>query len=216
MQKKILLVIFISSFVTAVHAQIKKGAIFLGGNIGFSIQDSKTTQATAPGFDDKNTYVSISPVFGKAIKDNLILGADIIWSYSKVESSLQKTHAYGAGVFIRKYKELGKGFYVFGQTRIGGSYNSLENGYTNNQASSYDKTTGYSAAINIYPGVSYSISRKLQLETGFNNLAYLSFDHSKRIENFNGGVSVVSNTFGLGSSLSSLSGFTLGFRVLID
>src|SRR5450432_479199 len=97
-------------FTVTTNAQIKKGSVFLGGDIGGSTQKTKDN-GTAINSQDG---LSISPVFGKAIKENLILGADAIFSLYKdkdanpVPYTNQRNNSYGAGIFIRKYKPIRK------------------------------------------------------------------------------------------------------------
>lgn len=218
MQKKILLaVIVICTIATTVDAQIKKGAVFLGGDVGFSLSNTSYNQNSGFSSKAKDTYLNFSPVFGKAVKDNLIVGADLGYTYSKNENvyPAQKNNNYGIGVFVRQYRNLGKGFYIFGQARIGGGYNTQDATDLTTQPATEIKTKGYNVGINIYPGISYTITKKLQLETGFNNLAALTFSHSKAINESNTSTNV-SNAFSLSSSLTNLSGFTLGFRVLLN
>lgn len=216
MQKKILPVLISAVIITAAaDAQIKKGAILLGGQLGFSIQKTQTQNFP----DTKNSGINISPAFGKAVKDNLVTGVDIFIGYNKYQniysSDRQTQNDYGLGFFVRKYKELGKGFYLFGQARAGGYYNSRD--YTSTQVPGSSNTMkGYSVQLAVYPGLSYAISKKFQLETGFNNLAYLQFDHSKAIHAGNTSPSSISNGFSLGTSLSNFSGLTIGFRFLLN
>jgi hypothetical protein len=118
-------------------------------------------------------------------------------------------------VFLRKYKELGKGFYLFGQARAGGYYDNRDFNSTQFPSSS-NTIKGYSIQLAVYPGLAYGISKKFQLETGFNNLAYLQFDHSKATYPGNTSPTSISNGVSLGSSLSNFSGLTIGFRVLLN
>ena len=69
MRKILLAIITASLFVNSANAQIKKGSIFLGGDISGSTQKTKTGGITT----NKQNGINISPVFGKAIKDNLVL-----------------------------------------------------------------------------------------------------------------------------------------------
>jgi hypothetical protein len=124
MQTKFLLALFIiCTTITTVQAQIKKGTVILGGQIGFSSQKTKNDPAPPPNpypADFKSTNIMVSPAFGRAIKDNLVIGADIYYSYVKYGSyqpQEQKINFYGAGFFVRKYNDLGKGFYLFVQGR---------------------------------------------------------------------------------------------------
>ena len=215
MQKKILLaIVILFSFTTAVNAQIKKGAVLLGGGLGFTAQKS-TSAGSASG---KQTNITVMPAFGKAIKDNLVVGADINYSYYKNDNSYTaKSNTYGLGVFIRQYKELGKGFYLFGQARSGASYNKQNNhDYNNGNSTDIDVVKGFTVQAGLYPGIAYAVSKKFQLETGFNNLVYAEFDHSKSTP-FNTSVpETKTNSFSLGTSLSNFSGVTIGFRVLLN
>jgi hypothetical protein len=195
-----------------VNGQIKKGALFLGGQLGVSGQTTKNENSP----DLKSTGITFSPAFGKAVKDNLIIGFDINYGHTKVQNyypETQTSNAYGAGFFIRKYRELGKGFYLFAQGRAGGSYNNQE--YKNSSQVPVDnKSNGYTIGIAVYPGVSYAITHKLQLETGFNNLAYLEFNHNEQSVNSN--PYTKTNGISLGSSLSNFSGLTVGFRFILN
>jgi hypothetical protein len=67
MQKKLLLVIAIYIFVISVDAQIKKGAVLLGGQIGFLTDKQVNNQGNPPVPDEKNTSFNFSPAFGKTV-----------------------------------------------------------------------------------------------------------------------------------------------------
>ena len=106
---------------TFVHAQIKKGSTLLGGDIGGNTQKTQTGNQEAL----RQWGISLSPVYGMAIKDNLILGGDLTFAYSEYDNigSEQRINVYGGGVFLRKYKSIGNsGFYIFLQGRAGYRY----------------------------------------------------------------------------------------------
>jgi hypothetical protein len=214
MQKKILLAAFIGLIVaTQSNAQIKKGAILLGGQLGFSYSDNNS----GVGDDTKTTSFNFSPAVGKAIKENLVIGVDLnfVAGSSKTGSSSQTSpKTYGAGFFARQYKNLGKGFYFFGQGRAGFNYNQTTSTYNNTIPPVSQNYTGYNIGLTVYPGVSYAVSNKFQLEMALNNLAYLQYTHSKQTETYN--PDIKSDNFQLGSSLSSLSGLVIGFRFLLN
>ena len=44
----------------------------------------------------------------------------------------------------------------------------------------YDETTRSTIGVNAYPGISYAVSKKLHLETGFNNLLMVNYFHEMR------------------------------------
>ena len=197
-------------------AQIKKGSLFLGGNLGGSTQTSKSNGATT----NKQNGVTVSPVIGKAVSDNLIFGIDLSYSFFKNENTgtnqnqNQKQQGYGAGVFIRKYKPLGKsGFLLFLQ-------GDINYGYSNNELNSQPlfpyKTKRYSTGISSYPGISYAVSKKLHIETGFNNLISLNYFTEERID---GGITTNTNRtngFSVNTSLNNLSNLYVGFRLLLS
>lgn len=215
MQAKILL--SFSAFLivsTVTSAQIKKGAVLLGGQIGFSTQ---TTQNVGLA-DGKYSSISVSPAFGKAIKENLVIGADINYFYSKNQSQyndVQKQNGYGIGFFVRKYTALGKGFYLFAQSRLGAIYNTSSFSSVQ-QPTAANSGKGYTLQLAVYPGISYAVSRRLQLETGFNNLGYISFAHFRLTSPGSSQPYSVTDSFSLGSSLSNFSGLTIGFRVFLN
>ena len=214
--RKIILAIFtVSMFVCSANAQIKKGSIFLGGDISGSTQKTKSNDVTTY----KQNGINISPVFGKAIKENLVLGVNAGFGIYKNEypaggNTNFKTSSYNAGAFLRKYKNIGtSGFYLFVQGGLGGSYmtQKQEGPFT----PVFDELKRISVGINAYPGLSYAVSRKLHLETGFNNLLSLYYFHDKR-ETGNPGSISKTNGFSVASSLNNAtSSLYLGFRLLI-
>ncbi len=222
MKKKILLFtasLLIVCFLQS-SAQITKGSVFLGGQIGFN---SQTTTSTIVGMSpQKNNGFYISPAIGFAMKDNLVIGFDVTYSHSyNTNNSInypydQTNNMFGAGVFLRRYIPLGKGFYVFGQGRLGGSSNTGK--INQNAVNLSDDIKGYSFDLGFYPGISYQISKRLQLETGFNNLFDISYQHSTdtQANTYSSDVTKsTTNSFSASTSISNLASFTLGLRLLL-
>ncbi len=216
--KKIILLFLITTliFTVTIDAQIKKGAIFLGGDIGGSSQKTKKDGITT----NNQNGLNISPVFGKAIKENLILGADVGFglyenNYSTLNPSTdQRNNSYHAGFFLRKYKAIGKsGFSVFLQGRLGVDYNSIKYDYS---PSYFDNRKRYTISVSTYPGISYTVSRRIQLETGFNNLLNLGYFTEKRDVGSLSPYTEKTNGVNISSSLNNFSSLYLGFRVLIN
>jgi hypothetical protein len=199
---------------TTSHSQIQKGATFLGGDLSLGTQWIKNENPDSKYSSDAITVV---PVFGKAIRENVILGGDLRYSHGKVEShtspgSEETGNAYGAGVFVRKYYFLGKsGFSVFAQGRFGFLYSKTE--YNNGTSIADSKTYNYS--INAYPGISYSISRKFQLETGVGNFLSLSYQSNRTTSPGTIAVSK-SRSLQLSTSLFNQTNFYVGFRILLN
>lgn len=71
------------------------------------------------------------------------------------------------------------------------------------------------SGFRMYPGLSYSISRKLHLETGFNNLLNINYSNEKNQYRNPATSTTRTNRFSIGTSLNNLSSLYVGFRVLI-
>jgi hypothetical protein len=215
MRKIYLAIITASLLGYSANAQIKKGSIFLGGDISGSTQKTKTGGITT----NKQNGITISPVFGKAIKDNLVLGMNVGFSIYEMDNSNGSPYDYNAdfynaGIFLRKYKNIGAGgFYLFVQGGLGGSY--LKQKQEDSNSGFFDQTKRVAVGLTAYPGISYAVSKKLHLETGFNNLLSLNYFNEKR----NAGSPVTTsktNGFNIASSLNNAtSSLYLGFRLLI-
>jgi hypothetical protein len=171
------------------------------------------------GSDFKGTSINVSPVFGKFIKDNLVVGTNLGFSLSDSENDLyvdNKITTYQAGVFIRKYKNIGaSGFYIFGQGGLNVGYYKQESDAPDNAYDDELKRT--SISINAFPGISFAVSKSFHLETGFNNLVSLYYFDEEKDDNSPNITGYTSSGFGLSSSLSNAtSSFYLGFRVLLS
>jgi len=223
MKIKILLSVFITLIVFSqkTNAQFGKGTIWLGGQVGFYTNNAQTLNGT--NYSSKSNSLMLAPAVGIAVKNDLIEGVDVLYqhiSYSNnldtFPSSNSHSNNYGIGFFVRKYASLGKGFYLFGQGRLGTTY-LTQNSDQQNANSSYS-SKGFNIGLGFYPGIAYQISKRFQLETGFNDLFVMQYQHTDYKETNTGSSSneSKSNSFSVGSSLSSLSSFTIGFRYLIS
>lgn len=102
---------------------------------------------------------------------------------------------------------------MFLQGRFGINYNSIE---YSNPSSNFDKTKRYTVGVSVYPGISYTVSKRLQLETGFNNLLGLNYFTEKREVSNTFPYTEKTNGISINSSLNNISSLYLGFRVLIN
>lgn len=212
MKKFTLVSVAFICMVTYAQAQIGKGSVLLGGNIGFSTRVTKS-----PGVADyKISSVNISPSYAKAIKENYLLGFDISYGRSTQSQSLTlfESDYYGAGIFLRKYFPIAGSFYLFAQPRLGFGYSN-----SNQQVNTNDKQESktYGAGISIYPGISFAVNKKLHLEAGFNNLISLNYQYAKTT-NFSSPAPVTStaNELNFGTSLYNPGNFSVGFRLLLS
>lgn len=208
---------FSINFYFTSNAQIKKGSIFLGGNISFS--SVKYNIELPQELTQKQRSISIQPLAGKAIRDNTIMGIYISFSYAQsdnINNSLaSKTNQYAGALFLRKYKSLLAGFSLFGETDL----HFLHEGRTYYRSNETDNTKGPTIGISFYPGLSYAVNKKLQLETAFGQLFDISYTHEKRLVKGSDGRTNAKSTmnfFNVQTSLNNISTFRLGFRLLIS
>ena len=206
---------FFLFFVFTAKAQINKGSVLLGGDINFFTQ--KTT-----GNGQANTLngFSISPSIATAVKNNFLLGGFVsINNYNEKNNPFypfeeRKDNGWGTGLFARKYYPLDKGrFSLFLQGTLG--YNYMKQ-FINRGPDNASTTKTSTVNLNCSPGISFKISKKLQLETGLDQILAIQYSHQQY--DFSGIIPTHSTTngFSLNSSISGLSGLYFGLRVLIN
>lgn len=194
-------------FSSITDAQIKKGSILLGGGISYS----STTMDNSTNPKINNTIVIFSA--GKAISVNSVLGINLSYNHSLTSniydssSNRTKGNTYTAGIFYRKYKTLGKKFYLFGQVATNFSYTKYSYNfptYTGNPAEIYG------ADLSLTPGLAYQLLSKFQLEVTLPSLAGFSYETVK-------GVNTRQKIFNAYANLPSfsLNNLIFGFRVIL-
>lgn len=211
--KKFLSLVFIATILAnTTDAQVTKGSILLGGDISGSTEKRKTGNETS----FKASGVHIQPVFGKAIRENLVLGANLgfgIYNSEMLPSNGKlETDSYSAGVFLRKYRHIGSsGFYIFIQGGLNANFLKQNWENFNNNYNEIKRTT---IGVAAYPGVSYAVSKKLHLEAGFNNLLMLNYSLEKG-SNGTTAADYTTKAFDIATSLNGVTALNLGFRVLL-
>ncbi|MFT3846655.1 MAG: hypothetical protein QM725_16465 [Lacibacter sp.] len=216
MQKFLTLIVF-SIFVITANAQFQKGNKVLGAGLNFQTSGTKETSQTFTNFESNS--ISLSLEMGFAKEANRLNGFYINSWYgkSKYEYSSQPSSNYssenfggGAGFFTKKYKSLGKGFFVYGEARGGFNY------YKQNKSSnSNGDMLQYGVNIGVYPGLAYKWSDRFMLDLRFADFA--SVGYSVRENGFTSGGKNVERNFSLSSSLGLgyLSNFGIGARFII-
>lgn len=162
-------------------SQIEKGNVLVGGNLAFN----STTRDPA-GLSGPTSGLSISPSVAWACKNNRLAGVLLTYRHTGNENKELNTNSYGAGVFLRQYKPLGKsGFYVFAQESL--NYNNNEyRQFVSGYSGSYilkSKADDISTGIN--PGFAFDLTNKVQLELLLNNLVSLGYSQTKSSSIFN-------------------------------
>lgn len=192
-------------------AQITKGSVLLGGGISGG-------RNTTENNNQENKYSSLAlyPSIGLAVKENTVTGLRLSYSHSKSgpdnSSYKQEQKSYGAGLFYRKYKSLGKQFYLFGE---GAAY-YIHSELTNKMPDFMSTQKMGSIGLNFYPGVAYAVSRKVHLEAGLNNLVDLSYNENKTVTSSLGGTTTSKGSgFGFSTNVSTASPLTIGLRFVL-
>jgi hypothetical protein len=207
MNKKYLLAISIIIVAVSAQGQIAKGTFVLGGNFGISDHHSSFG-------NNKNTNHGffISPVIGLTTKENKVSGIYLNYGQDKSNSTgdaSSKQSTYGGGVFIRKYKPLGKAFYLFGESDLGVNYQKTEseNGTTR------EVMKWKAVSISLNPGVSYAFSKSMQLEVSMPNILAISYSENESEYIFpTSSTGSTSHGVDLYANLNPARNFAVGFR----
>lgn len=206
--------------VLTTQAQIGKGSLLVGGGIGFNQFKSKG-QSSITG-TSKTTTTTISPAVGVAVKENLVIGIRFDYLKSSQKNNYDATATnylnidiknYGGGFFLRGYVPVVSRLYVFGEgyasysnekeTSIQGYYNSRNE----------RKTKSWSTGLSFTPGISYGVTKKFQIEGGFNSLFSAAYGKSK--STYTPNQISTSESFKAGISQDDQSMFYVGFRFII-
>ena len=191
------------------NAQINKGNTALGGNLSFTTATNDYSTSK-----QKQSIILIAPSLMIVNRDNRAIGFNLYYSHLNVVPA-GKSNTYGAGVFLRQYKPLGKDFYAFIQEELSYSYGK----------GAVDSSTNYSFVNNISndinltinPGIAYDLSKRFQLELlFFNDLLSASYHHSKLITHYNGSDVVQKySSFSAGANLASseLTSLNIGAKI---
>lgn len=217
MRKNLLFALIAFVVSSIAHAQIEKGTVLLGGNIG--LQSSKEDFSNSSNVTEgKSHYFGFFPAAGIAVKQNMIIGIELGYSHSKSDkmsySSDDKGSNYFCGIFLRRYFPVLKNFNVFAQPGLAFSKEKREYQYEN----SITNQKSWNIGLGLYPGVSYAVSKRFHLETGLANIANISYRQSKQEELFQSTGQKSSrkrNEFSFSSNLSSNALINIGFRFFL-
>jgi hypothetical protein len=222
-QRFVLSLLFVCSFVITTRAQIKKGAVWLGGSVGYN--QYKDDPVDTAVHDFKNNTLSISPAVGFAVKDNLVVGIRLTYAHTKTDNNgtylESKGDNYGGGIFIRQYIPVVNRLYLFGEaaaayisTKQTDTYNQFYNG---NYVKSHTTTKGWNAGVSITPGVAFAVTKKFQLETSLNSLLGVTYSKNKiTAERPATGTNKTISQFNAGIFTDSKVQFNIGCRFLIN
>lgn len=165
--KKFLFATLVASFAFFnVNAQDETSYGFTEGDVYVSGSAAYNTQKV---FEDKTSFFSFMPRVGFFLSDNVVLGGQVGYGFSKSESNdmdIQKINRFNVGAFGRYYNKPANQFSLFGQLSV--DYLSAKDDLTDISYNGFN--------ITIAPGLSYFVSEHFALEA---TLGLLSFETRK-------------------------------------
>ncbi len=222
--KKVLLLFAIILFVVCANAQIKKGAVLIGGQISASSNKSES-QNNPPNLFLNSSVNNASVIgfnIGTAFKQNKIAGINFTTSSTTSTNtnsindvSTNTNNTNGIGLFYRSYKKLAKNFYFFGQADAAflfGKGNTSNSSVTN----STFKSKGISTSFTI--GAGYEIIKHVQIEITIPNIiGFQSSKSTQTITGFNSNTitNTATNIYSSFSNTGGLGALGVGFRVIL-
>jgi hypothetical protein len=204
MKKFLLFALTAISSLYASAQVIKKGDKLLGGNLSAYYRQSE------PVGPEYNYYsnIGILPSYGKAVKNNLVLGTRLNLSFYHSESldnsdhkTFQTSYGTGIGIFLRKYKPIQNRFGLYFENEISGvlsfqeyRYSSLPDRY---------RSAIWGASYSFKPGIFYKFSDFILGEANFGG-AQVRYTKNKYTDGE------------LNADLSLLRSFTLGVNFILN
>jgi hypothetical protein len=213
MTRLLLTLSIILTFSTIASAQFSKGNVLLLGTLSYSGSSSTYNGTTT---SNNGGVFSLSP--GKAISENSVVGISLSYGFSSNSSTApgnNKSNSYSIGVFYRKYKALGKDFYLFGAASAG--YNGSTSSSTDDLGNKYASGNSNGGFIGFTPGIDYKISNKFLLEFSIPSIFYASYTSTKTTLQNQNPADLKSSQFGISTSLTSnpLSAIGVGFVLVL-
>lgn len=215
--KKVITLAFVAMLAISSNAQFKKGNKVLG----FGLNIGQTSEnSISPGTTQLYSGFGIngSLSLAKAKSENRLNGFVLNIGYGKMKSEsnalfsidhLSESYNAGLGYFMRKYKPLGKNFFVFGEAQA--AINYYRQIIRGNEKIDTDQ---YQANIGIYPGLAYKWNDRFLLELRFADFANLSYNYTERKSS---NVTEYSRSLSFGTSLGLgyLNNIGIGARWII-
>jgi hypothetical protein len=209
--RKFLLVAYLALSTFFADAQIKKGSVLLGGSIGYTEYSSGSAT-----WEPYSRTLFFSPAVGLAIKDNNVFGVKAITVFNKnIQSNSveAKNSTRGGGLFFKRYLDLGKNFYLFGEA--GANYIASKSEAVAAPGTG-NKTGNKVFGISIFPGITYAVSRHFHLEASINDLLNIAYNHQTYLNYTPTMESAYENkSFGINVNANPTTAMNIGFRILL-
>ncbi|TDW49714.1 outer membrane protein with beta-barrel domain [Flavobacterium sp. 270] len=170
--KKFLL---IAAFAVCSFANAQKGSILVGGNIGYTSENTDYRIGEA-----KTSQFSFSPKVGYQFNDNWTVGGEFTVASSKNDqlgAAEYKTNAFKLGAFLRYSMPLSQTFSVFADLGAG-FQNQKDKTYNNN--GTIDKSKADGMYVGVTPALFINMKKGFGLNFSIGGLGYntLSYDNN--------------------------------------
>ncbi len=178
---KYFIILLLSFSILDSLAQIDKGDKFIGLQGGGYLNDSFIDKVNYKKDWSYNSTLS----FGKVTSNNVVVGFQLTYGHSYYfnwwEYYFYKRSELSAGYFRRYYKPISKRLYIWGQAGVNYTYNTQTSlgGRSWGKGMPFDYW-GHTLNVVVYPGLSYSINKSIQIEASYRDL--LNLYASKRTE----------------------------------
>lgn len=210
MKKLLFSIISVGIWFSNVNAQYSAGSLSVGGSFMLWFQNPKTETSNQTIDGTKTTDFTILPSVEYFFADDLSVGAGIGYDLNRQKTvngtttTTNKTGIFYFEPFVRKYFKMGDRFCFFGQggfTWGTGNFTSeVSNSNTNTTVST--KYARSSFSIGISPGISFSVSDKVTLESSFGFLGYMGTSNetgtNQKDKTSNFGIQLNPSTIALG------------------
>lgn len=186
--KKILLLVAFLFVIQFAKAQVSKGDLYLSGSL--SLENNHQSSGDSYPSSEVNTFsFGISPKVGLMISSHFMAGifiSDNFYFYKttatdSIGKSTSKTTgvSIAPGIFVRNYYPLGKGrFALFAEANA--SYQHYRQ-----KTDGIKSPSRHSLNIHLLPGLSYSITRKLMVESSLGGFGFQSAGNGNTDFTFN-------------------------------
>lgn len=203
MKKLILLTLLVAGSTGWLCAQYVKGDKVLGAGLSFSASSTDAKSNPSSTYKSSSSSGGVSVDLGIAGRVNRLGGIYLYASAgsSKSEYNTQPSfntqsdfYSLGSGFFSRRYRSLGKGFFLFAEGRAEFYYSR-----NNTDNSPYTKRTSLGLSAGLFPGLSYQAGKRFMLDLRFADFVSLNYD--RMVNTTASGTKDKTSNFGFSSSL---------------
>jgi hypothetical protein len=163
-RRKLLAVLLLIASLQTLHAQIPKGTIMAGGNLGFQFSTGNANHGSMINF-------SLTPLLGGFVTKNLVLGISPLVKYGQQSGRIDSVHVYthsqftlGIGPFVRYYFKIGDKAYVYLHAAPLTLAAEWDHYYAKDPTQIYNRYATINWAIG--PGLSVRVAKGIALEVG--------------------------------------------------